>query len=108
MRQMYYPDGASADSVGGEESPQSKFEIPAPWEWPQRIETRMVDRKTGTLASTWCASEDAYLEFFLPGTAPTELCRPESGLFGGPLRSRLRRDTMSIDTLMPRRRRRDF
>jgi penicillin-binding protein 1A len=108
MRQMYYPDGAPADSVGGEAAPQSKFEIPAPWEWPERITTRMVDRTSGTLASTWCAPEDAYLEFFLPGTEPTELCRPESGLFGGPLRSRLRRDTMSIDTLIPHRRRRDF
>jgi hypothetical protein len=68
----------------------------------------MVDRKSGTLASSWCAPEDAYLEFFLPGTEPTELCRPESGLFGGPVRTRFRTDTTAIDTLRPRRPRRDF
>jgi penicillin-binding protein 1A len=108
MRQMYYVDGAPADSVGGEDAPLPKFEMPEPWAWPERISERIVDRTTGTLASVWCAPEDAYVEFFLPGTEPTELCRPESGLFGGPLRTRLRRDTLSVDTLIPRRRRRDF
>jgi penicillin-binding protein 1A len=109
MRKMYYPDGAPADSANPEEAGLvNAFEIPPPWQWPDRITTRMVDRKSGTLASSWCAPEDAYLEFFLPGTEPTELCRPESGLFGGPVRSRFRPDTTALDTLRPRRPRRDF
>ena len=33
-----------------------------------------VDSRTGLLASRWCPAEDAYLELYLPGTEPTELC----------------------------------
>lgn len=91
MRQLYY----------GEEP---ELEIPEPWQFPELITARSIDRETGTLASSWCAPENSYVEFFLPGTEPTELCRPTTGLFGAPLR-RLRRDTTALDTIRRRRRR---
>jgi hypothetical protein len=36
--------------------------------------TRRVDSKTGLLASRWCPEENAYTEYYLPGTEPTEYC----------------------------------
>ena len=43
----------------------------------------LVDRRTGKLASRWCAEEDRYLEYYLPGTEPTELCDRSSRRFRG-------------------------
>ena len=34
----------------------------------------LVDRQTGLLASRWCPEEDQYVEYYIPGTEPTELC----------------------------------
>ena len=34
----------------------------------------LVDSRTGNLASRWCPEEDQYLEYYIPGTEPTELC----------------------------------
>jgi len=85
MRQLYYG-----------ENPQ--FEVPAPWPWPSGITTRLVDRETGRLASSFCPEDRAYAEHFIAGTEPTDLCRPADGLFGGRVR-RSRMDTTTIDTL---------
>ncbi|MGW8265254.1 MAG: penicillin-binding protein 1A [Longimicrobiales bacterium] len=62
--------------------------IPGPWPILDGLTTREVDAKTGLLASRWCPAEDAYLELYLPGTEPTELC-DRSGLriFRTPLNS---------------------
>jgi penicillin-binding protein 1A len=80
------------------------FEKPAPWPWPSAITTRVVDDKTGELASSWCPPDQAYEEHYLPGTEPTDLCRPSTGLFGGfPLRG-MRRDTLDVQDTMPARR----
>jgi len=109
MRQMYYPEGPPPDSANAETATVPEFEVPEQWPWPAIITTRVIDKTTGNLASSWCPPENAYVEFFLPGTEPTELCRPESGLFGGPLRTRLRTDTSGVDTLFtPRHRRPRF
>lgn len=58
--------------------------LPIPPEWPMvdGLTTRLVDGKTGKLASQWCPEEDQYTELYLPGTEPTELCdRSGEGLF---------------------------
>ena len=44
-----------------------------------RWEASTVDKKTGKLASRWCAAEDQYLEYFIPGTEPTEYCDASGG-----------------------------
>ena len=69
----------------GDEAP---YAIPDPWTLPAGLSTRVVDRTTGALSSSWCDAEQAYLEYFIPGTEPTEVCSPyDRGLFRGPLRS---------------------
>jgi penicillin-binding protein 1A len=83
-----------------------EFQKPAPWPIPEGITYRVVDDKTGLLASSFCPPTQAYTEMFLAGTEPTELCRNEDeGLFGGPLRGRVRTDTLPTDTGTIRRRR---
>ncbi len=77
MRALYYPaDGVSAELA-----------IPQPWAWPEGITSRLVDRESGKLASSWC-EQNAYVEYFVAGTEPTETCAPAGGrgLFGAPLR----------------------
>jgi penicillin-binding protein 1A len=93
MRSVYYGD-------------TKELEVPAPWPWPEGITTRRVDRETGKLASQWCPEQNAYTEFFIPGTEPTEACGPGGGLFGAPFRPLgvdTADDTMSV-RLLPRRR----
>jgi hypothetical protein len=34
----------------------------------------LVDRQTGKLASRWCPEDEQYLEYYIPGTEPTEFC----------------------------------
>jgi penicillin-binding protein 1A len=85
MRQVYY---SASDSATAE------LPIPEPWPWPAGITTRNVDRETGLLASTWCGADGMYTEYYIPGTEPTQVCEPRSGLFTSPLRQ-LRRDTLS-------------
>ncbi len=49
--------------------------LPIPWAWPTTgLSRRMVDSKTGRLASEWCPEDQRYQEFFIPGTEPTEVC----------------------------------
>jgi penicillin-binding protein 1A len=104
MRSLYFGDA------------KEFAELPAPWQWPEGITTRRVDRTTGKLASAWCPASDIYTEFYVPGTEPTEVCQPDRGLFGAPIRgapvdsaatdpfggrfrSPLRRDTLRGDTI---------
>jgi len=96
MRALYY------DSV-------PELPLPQPWAWPAGITTRVVDRETGKLASTWCDMTKAYTEYYIQGTEPTEVCEPRRGLFGGPLRRRIPDDTVATATdtirrIDPRRR----
>jgi penicillin-binding protein 1A len=96
MHAVYYgdDDGESASTL-------PELAIPEPWPWPAGITTRLIDKETGKLASTWCGEENAYTEFFIEGTEPTEVCEPQRGLFIGPLRRRLPGDTMA-DSLRKR------
>jgi membrane carboxypeptidase/penicillin-binding protein len=49
--------------------------LPIPWAWPTTgLTRRMVDSKTGRLASDWCPEDQRYEEWFIPGTEPTEAC----------------------------------
>jgi penicillin-binding protein 1A len=60
---------------------------PEPWQMPEDLTIRQVDRITGKLATEWCPQDRAYTEHFIPGTEPTEGCDIERpGLFGVPLR----------------------
>lgn len=74
MRQVYYgdPPGAEADSLGERRGPL--LPVPETWPFPPGIVTRRVDSKTGLLASRWCPEDQAYTEYYLPGTEPTEYC----------------------------------
>jgi penicillin-binding protein 1A len=49
---------------------------PAPPDWPRpvTIVTRQVDSRTGLLASAYCPANQAYTEFFVSGTEPTQEC----------------------------------
>jgi penicillin-binding protein 1A len=49
---------------------------PAPPDWPRppAITSRFVDKETGLLHGPGCPIEDAYTEFYLPGTEPTREC----------------------------------
>jgi penicillin-binding protein 1A len=71
MRALYY----------GEDR---EFEIPPAWTMPSAVTTRRVDRTTGKLANEWCEA-NAYVEYYIPGTEPTDACEP-AGLFGAPIR----------------------
>jgi penicillin-binding protein 1A len=91
MYQLYYG-----------ETPE--FEKPQPWPWPANITTRLIDKETGLLASSFCPEERQYAEHFIPGTEPTEVCRPAGGLFGGRLNRRIRTDTLPPPDSTVRRR----
>ena len=49
---------------------------PAPPDWPRPVTilTREVDSRTGLLASPYCPADQAYTEFFVAGTEPTQEC----------------------------------
>jgi len=70
MRRMYYGDPDALD----EELRQPTLPIPEPWNIPDGLVTRLIDRTTGKLASQWCPEDDQILDMFLPGTEPTEFC----------------------------------
>ncbi len=71
MRALYYGDA-------------QELEVPPAWTMPAAVTTRRVDRTTGKLANEWCEA-NAYVEYYIPGTEPTEACEP-AGLFGAPIR----------------------
>ena len=81
MRRVYYGDPDALDK----ELQEPTIPIPEPWAIPSALETRLIDRSTGKLASQWCPQEEQILEMFLPGTEPTEYCdRDDFGLFRVP------------------------
>ncbi|MBA3644966.1 MAG: PBP1A family penicillin-binding protein [Gemmatimonadaceae bacterium] len=57
---------------------------PSPPDWPRpvTIVTREVDARTGLLASPYCPGNQAYTEFFVTGTQPSQEC---STGFGTPI-----------------------
>ena len=88
MRRMYYGDPDALD----EELRQPTLPIPEPWEVPDALVTRLIDRTTGKLASQWCPEGDQILDLFLPGTEPTEFCdRDDFRLFRTPTGQELSR-----------------
>ena len=70
MRRVYYGDPDALDP----ELREPTLPVPEPWEIPDGLVTRLIDRSTGKLASQWCPQEEQILEMFLPGTEPTEYC----------------------------------
>lgn len=80
MKDVYY--GMPADTTDpANPRPATQALLPVPQEWPipSGIKAVLVDRKTGKLASRWCSEEDQYLEYYLPGTEPTEFCDNSGG-----------------------------
>lgn len=76
MREVYYGRQATED---GEPAVESRLPVPSPWPMPPGLKAVLVDRKTGKLASQWCSAEDQYLEYYIPGTEPTEYCDTSGG-----------------------------
>lgn len=88
MRRVYV--GVEADEENGQEEQPPLLPVPNQWPVPDGLNTVLVDRETGLLASRWCAEEDQYIEYFIPGTEPTELCDRSSRRFRFPrIRGRL-------------------
>jgi len=82
MRRVY--QGVEEDSAAGVEETPPLLPIPDEWEIPDGLNAVLVDRKTGQLASRWCPEEDRYIEYYVPGTEPTELCDRSSRRFRFP------------------------
>jgi penicillin-binding protein 1A len=59
---------------------------PSPPDWPRPITivTRQVDSRTGLLASPYCPAAQAYTEFYVSGTEPTQECSTGFGVPGLP------------------------
>jgi len=72
MRRVYY--GVEGDPENGIEPRPALLPIPQPWGPHPGLNAVLVDRRTGNLASRWCPVEDQYVEYYVPGTEPTELC----------------------------------
>jgi penicillin-binding protein 1A len=72
MRRVYY--GVEGDEENGIEPMEPLLEIPEDWAPNPGLTSKLVDRRTGKLASRWCPAEDQYVEYYIPGTEPTELC----------------------------------
>ncbi|MBI4520914.1 MAG: hypothetical protein HY701_08750 [Gemmatimonadetes bacterium] len=67
MRSVYYGDA----DLGLNEPLRP---LPEPWPMPAQLTTRLVDSKSGKLATEWCPYDLTYSEVYLPGTEPTEPC----------------------------------
>ncbi len=82
MRRVYM--GGQSDEDNTNYEPHGPL-LPIESGWPllPGLNAVLVDRSTGKLASRWCAEEDRYLEYYLPGTEPTELCDRSSRRFRG-------------------------
>jgi penicillin-binding protein 1A len=72
MRRVYY--GVEPDEENGIVGHESLLPVPAHWGPHLGLNSVLVDRRTGQLASRWCPEEDQYMEYYIPGTEPTELC----------------------------------
>ncbi|MGH7475752.1 MAG: penicillin-binding protein 1A [Longimicrobiales bacterium] len=81
--------------------PDSLRPVPQPWQAPQQLVTRSIDRETGQLASEWCSPDNIVNEIFIPGTEPTERCALHDDMLGAPLRGtfpdRLPNDTSGVN-----------
>jgi penicillin-binding protein 1A len=82
MRRVY--EGIDEDEENGVEEEPALLPIPEEWEMLPGLNAILVDRKTGQLASRWCPEEDQYIEYYVPGTEPTELCDRSSRRFRFP------------------------
>ena len=82
MKRVYA--GVEGDEENGVEESPPLLVTPDPWEMPGGLNAVLVDRKTGLLASRWCPDEDQYIEYYMPGTEPTELCDRSSRRFRFP------------------------
>lgn len=74
MRRVYYGGSQIDDEADDGERPGPAMEIPETWPIPAELVVRLVDSKTGHLASRWCPAQDAYEELYLPRTEPTTPC----------------------------------
>ena len=72
MRRVYA--GVERDEENGVEAQAPLMATPDRIPLLPGLNTVLIDRKTGKLASRWCAEEDQYLEYYIPGTEPTEFC----------------------------------
>jgi penicillin-binding protein 1A len=72
MRQVYY--GVEGDEANGVAAVDPLLSIPPQWTPHPGLVPLLVDRLTGQLASPWCPTEDQYMEYYIPGTEPTEPC----------------------------------
>lgn len=72
MRRVYM--GVEGDEENGVEAQERLLPVPPAWPVPEGLNAVLVDRATGNLASRWCPESERYLEYYLPGTEPTELC----------------------------------
>jgi penicillin-binding protein 1A len=52
---------------------------PAPWSVPSDVISTPIDFESGGLATDKCPPEDVRVEYFLPGTEPTEYCPLHGG-----------------------------
>jgi penicillin-binding protein 1A len=78
MRRVYYGDPEAGDP----DLRDAILPVPEPWTTPPGVSNRMIDRASGKLASEWCPEDQRFLEYFLPGTEPTEYCdRQDAELF---------------------------
>ncbi|MCC7195064.1 MAG: PBP1A family penicillin-binding protein [Gemmatimonadaceae bacterium] len=57
---------------------------PPDWPRPPGITSRLTDRVTGLLHGPLCPKEDAYTEYYLPGTEPTRECPRRAPAQKGP------------------------
>ena len=72
MRYVYY--GVEGDEANGVAAVDPLLSIPPQWTPHPGLVPLLVDRLTGLLASPWCPTEDQYMEYYIPGTEPTEPC----------------------------------
>lgn len=72
MKRVYY--GVPPDEGQGVAGHGALLAIPAHWGPHPGLNAVLVDRRTGQLASRWCPAEDQYMEYYIPGTEPTEFC----------------------------------
>ncbi len=72
MRRVYL--GTEGDEDNGVEERLPLLPIPERWPLLPGLNAVLVDRQTGKLASRWCPEDEQYLEYYIPGTEPTEFC----------------------------------
>jgi penicillin-binding protein 1A len=82
MRRVYMGGQGDGDNTSFQ-AQDPLLPIESGWPLLPGLNAVLVDRRTGKLASRWCAEEDRYLEYYLPGTEPTELCDRSSRRFRG-------------------------